>query len=127
MYSTTDNKEKKNIDFFKEIIEKSLFTDRQISIIYNRSIGGQIDKTITSGAYYRQIKQCRNKVESLIYSIILLRLINTLNNGTISIIESLITQLSSLSTNDVNYYNNNILSHDVIDVIDKIVKKSVSI
>lgn len=127
MYSTNSHDRKRNFYLFDKIIEKSLFTNRQISIIYNKSSGGKIHKRISSGAYYRQIKQCRAKIESLLYSILLLRSLNIIDNKTMNIIESVVIQLNSLSENTGDHITSNNIPSDVIDVIDKIIKKSVSI
>jgi len=127
MYSTNDDKRNKNFYLFDKIIEKSLFTNRQISIIYNKSTGGKIHKRISSGAYYRQIKQCRVKIESLLYSVLLLRSLNIIDNKTMNVIESVVIQLNSLSENTENHITSNNIQSDVIDVIDKIIKKSISI
>jgi hypothetical protein len=127
MYSTNGGNRKKNFYLFDKIIEKSLFTNRQISIIYNKSSGGKIHKKISSGAYYRQIKQCRAKIESLLYSVLLLRSLNIIDNKTMNVIESVVIQLNSLSENNENHIRYNDIPTDVIDVIDKIIKKSISI
>jgi hypothetical protein len=127
MYSTNSDNRKKNSYLFDKIIEKSLFTNRQISIIYNKSRGGKIHKRISSGAYYRQIKQCRAKIESLLYSVLLLRSLNIIDNKTMNVIESVVIQLNSLSENSENHITYNNIPSDVIDVIDKIIKKSISI
>ena len=127
MYSTNGSIRKKNFYLFDKIIEKSLFTNRQISIIYNKSSGGKIHKRISSGAYYRQIKQCKAKIESLLYSVLLLRSLNIIDNKTMDVIESVVIQLNSLSENNENDITYNNIPNDVIDVIDKIIKKSISI
>ncbi len=127
MYSTNSDNRKKNFYLFDKIIEKSLFTNRQISIIYNKSSGDKINKRISSGAYYRQIKQCRAKIESLLYSVLLLRSLNIIDNKTMNVIESVVIQLNSLSENSENHITYNNIPSDVIDVIDKIIEKSISI
>ena len=127
MYSTNGSNRKKNFYLFDKIIERSLFTNRQISIIYNKSSGGKIHKRISSGAYYRQIKQCKAKIESLLYSVLLLRSLNIIDNKTMDVIESVVIQLNSLSENNENDITYNNIPNDVIDVIDKIIKKSISI
>ena len=54
-----------------KIIENSLFTNRQIQIIYNIYNNKKRTDNITSGAYYREVKQCRDKIRKLYYTFIL--------------------------------------------------------
>jgi hypothetical protein len=58
---------------FRELIANSLFTEKQISIISKRLQGAARPDNMTSGAYYRQVRQCRDKVRALMYSMILLQ------------------------------------------------------
>ena len=54
---------------YEDIITKSFFTERQIYIISKRLINKNKLEDISSGAYYRQLKQCQDKVISLLYNI----------------------------------------------------------
>ena len=47
---------------YRHIIENSLFTERQLYIISKRLEGTPPIENISSGAYYRQVKQCQDKV-----------------------------------------------------------------
>ncbi|HEY7733314.1 MAG TPA: hypothetical protein VIB07_00815 [Nitrososphaera sp.] len=58
---------------FRELVANSLFTEKQISIISKRLQGAPRPENMTSGAYYRQVGQCRDKVYALLYSMILLQ------------------------------------------------------
>ncbi|HEY8140122.1 MAG TPA: hypothetical protein VIE86_03470 [Nitrososphaera sp.] len=58
---------------FRELVANSLFTEKQISIISKRMQGAARPDNMTSGAYYRQVGQCRDKVHALMYSMILLQ------------------------------------------------------
>jgi len=60
-------------NIIKEIIKKSLFTERQIKIILKHKNLIEIELGITKGAYYRQISQSRDKLLRFFYSVILLR------------------------------------------------------
>ena len=74
-------KQETNFNYiYKNIITKSFFTERQIYIISKRLISKNKLENISSGAYYRQLKQCQDKVISLLYSILLLRSIKLLMN-----------------------------------------------
>ena len=53
----------------KEIIKKSLFTERQIEIILKQKKMLQVEFGVSKGAYYRQRGQVRSKIESLYYTI----------------------------------------------------------
>ena len=57
----------------KEIIKKSLFTERQIEIILKQKKVLQVEFGVSKGAYYRQLGQARSKIESLYYTILLLQ------------------------------------------------------
>ena len=58
---------------FRALVANSLFTEKQISIISKRMQGAARPENMTSGAYYRQVAQCRDKVYALMYSMILLQ------------------------------------------------------
>jgi hypothetical protein len=58
---------------FSRIVANSLFTSKQVSIIFNRLQGGPRPPNITSGAYFRQVKQCQDKVNAVLYSAVLLQ------------------------------------------------------
>jgi hypothetical protein len=76
------------------IIANSLFTERQISIISKRLASQHKLENVSSGAYYRQVKQCRHKLMSLLYSIILLRYIGAIDEQTLFTIEKLANHLT---------------------------------
>ena len=60
-------------NIIRQIIKKSLFTERQIEIILNQKDLQNSKFNISKGAYYRQVGQSRDKLIALFYSIILLR------------------------------------------------------
>lgn len=126
MYSNDKDQGKEDLFIFDEIIEKSLFTKKQISIIYNKLNGVKMDESISSGAYYRQVKQCRNKIYSLLYTILLFKILKLIDDRTFGIIESIVEKLQSLSQEGNNHINDP-LPQDVINVIDRIIKKTLSI
>ena len=92
-------------NFYDEILQKSVFTNRQISIIYKRAINQSKGENISAGAYYRQLKQCRLKIKSVLYSILLLRLYGVLDEQSINTLDKIALQLVVMSqasgTNDV--------------------------
>ena len=48
-------------NILKEIIKKSLFTERQIEIILKSKNLSDVEFTMTKGAYYRQVSQSREQ------------------------------------------------------------------
>ena len=58
---------------FSRVVANSLFTNKQMAIIYNRLQGGARPPDMTSGAYFRQVKQCQDKVQAVLYSAVLLQ------------------------------------------------------
>ena len=87
----------KSNGFFVELQRKSSFTDRQLSIIYNRATKQSPREKISAGAYYRQLKQCRTKIRSLLYSILLLRLWGALDGEAIITLDKIALQLDVMS------------------------------
>ncbi len=56
-----------------QLVANSLFTEKQMSIISKILQGSRRPERMTSGAYYRQVRQCREKVVALLYSAVLLQ------------------------------------------------------
>jgi hypothetical protein len=95
--AAVDNPNSKSNSFYEEFHRKSLFTDRQISIIYNRIIKQSSRENISAGAYYRQVKQCRIKIKSVLYSILLLRLCGALDREAMISLDKIALQLDVMS------------------------------
>ena len=126
MYSTEEKVDLEFNNLLKILIEKNLFTIRQISIIYNKfnNKTSSISKNkLSAGAYYRQIKQCRKKYDQLIYTLVVFRLLNFIDDSTMETIQSIITQLQKISHNEINHNSTQILPDDIIIVIEKIIRK----
>jgi|SoiMethySBSTD1v2_1073268.scaffolds.fasta_scaffold130513_3 hypothetical protein len=126
MYSTQDKVDLEFNNLLKILIEKNLFTIRQISIIYNKfnNKTSSISKNkLSAGAYYRQIKQCRKKYDQLIYTLVVFRLLNFIDDSTMETIQSIITQLQKISHNEINHNSTQIVPDDIIIVIEKIIRK----
>lgn len=126
MYSTENNIGLEFKDLFNALIEKNLFTKKQISIIYNKfnnPISNVSKNNLSAGAYYRQIKQCRKKYDQLIYTLVLFRLLNFIDNSTIETIESIIKQLEKISQHDIHHNSTIMVPNDIIIVIEKIISK----
>ena len=126
MYSTEEKAGLEFNDLLNIFIKKNLFTKKQISIIYNKfnnPISNVSKNNLSAGAYYRQIKQCRKKYDQLIYTLVLFRLLNFIDNSTMETIQSIITLLEKISHNDLNHNSTKIVPNDIIIVIEKIMRK----
>jgi hypothetical protein len=110
-------------DISSYIITNSLFTKRQIDIIYKRLSNFDRPKNMTAGAYYRQIKQCRQKVRRLLYSLLLLRLLNVLDKQTLFAIERIIEQLTVIFNSKSSDISPTFQSASVIFTIDELIKR----
>jgi hypothetical protein len=123
MYSTDIEAGLKFTDLLDLLIEKNLFTKKQISIIYNKINTHVSNNQMSAGAYYRQIKQCRKKYDQLIYTILLFRLLNLIDNNTMDTLELLVKQLDKISRRDLNHNTTEIVHSDIIIVIEEILRK----
>ena len=109
---------------YNQIVANSIFTPRQISIILNQHEDRGRPRNISSGAYYRQVKQCKKKVSSLLYSIILLQSIGILKPDALVTTSKLAEQLSVIFSlnngSDVMLKTN---ERDVMYVINEVIKR----
>ena len=114
----------KSNNLYNEILLKSLFTSRQMSIIYKRAIKQSNQENISAGAYYRQLKQCRLKIKSVLYSVLLLRLCGAIDNEAINTLEKLALQLDVISqvSTDSDIAKNQTIQ-DIIPVVNKLIDK----
>jgi len=88
-------------NIIRQIIKKSLFTERQIEIILNQKDIQKTKFSITKGAYYRQVGQSREKLIALFYSIILLRGLSILLPDDIDVISKLSEQISVINEAEI--------------------------
>jgi hypothetical protein len=108
---------------YTHIIVNSLFTKKQIDIISKRLNNAERPKNMTSGAYYRQIKQCREKVRRLLYSLLLLRSLALIDNQTFLAIERISEQLSVIFGNKSSDISKVFQNRSVIFTIDELIKR----
>lgn len=118
----TNNNNINNL-LLNKFIENSSFTKRQIQIIYKIYNREERLKDISSGAYYREVKQCKDKIRKLCYSIILLNLIGVLNSEQLTTLNSLIHKLDKLKDNHNMHHNS--ASEPVIHIIEKLLDKMI--
>jgi hypothetical protein len=109
---------------YAHLVANSLFTSRQLSIISKKLQGGGATEKISSGAYYRQVKQCRKKITSILYSMILLQSMGIVQLEAPSALSKLAEQLAvifaSENSSDVTTRLN---VEDVISVINEVIKR----
>lgn len=88
-------------NIIRQIIKKSLFTERQIEIISKRRNLGDYQFNITKGAFYRQVGQCKDKLQALYYTWILLRAMDVIRVEDMDVINRLSEQVSVIKNSDV--------------------------
>ena len=116
--------EKSNFNnIIRQIIKKSLFTERQIEIILNQKDLLNSKFTITKGAYYRQVGQSRDKLIALFYSIILLRGLGILLPDDIDVISKLSEQIRVINESDIFPERED----EIINVIDRLIRQACNV
>ncbi len=106
-------------------IANSILTNKQTSIIYNKMLKAKPMNNITSGAYYRQLRQCRDKTRRVVYTLLLLRLLNAIDIQAFSVLDQVNNQLNVIS-NKTDVIDATSLN-DVISLIDNVIRKLVLI
>lgn len=110
-------------NLYAHIVANSLFTPRQLDIISKRLQGGGRAQNISSGAYYRQVKQCRDKVNAVLYSMILLQSTGIVQPEALSAIGRLAEQVGVIFGSESSDVASKLNVSDVISVIDTLVKR----
>ena len=106
------------------IVANSLFTPRQLSIILKQLGGGGKPEKISSGAYYRQVKQCRKKVVSVLYSMMLLQSIGVVQQEAPATLSKLAEQSAVIFASERSSDATPRLNvNDVIPVINEVIKR----
>jgi len=106
----------------KEIIKKSLFTERQIEIILKQKKLLDVEFGVSKGAYYRQLAQSRSKIESVYYTLILLQALGVILTNS-DVISRLAEQVNVMKDGSFTPENED----QIIDVIQKTVKQLVDV
>ena len=107
-------------------VVNSILTEKQTSIIYNKIMKSKPSNKMTSGAYYRQLGQCRIKIRKIVYTLLLLRLLSVLDVGTFSVLDQLNNQLNVMLNKRSDEIDTNILSN-VISLVDDVIAKLILI
>jgi hypothetical protein len=108
-------------NIMKEIIKKSLFTERQVEIILKQKDLIFTDFTISKGAYYRQVSQSREKLAGLYYSFIVLKILGVISPNDIDVISKLSEQVSVIKDGDVFPER----EQEITSIIERVVKQAV--
>jgi hypothetical protein len=111
-------------NLFAHILKNSLFTPRQFDIISQRLHNAGRRENISSGAYYRQLKQCRDKVTAILYSIILLQSTGIVQPDALMSLNRLAEQMSVIfasEDSDISLKEDSI--NGVMSVMDKLMKR----
>lgn len=106
---------------FISIIENSSLTKRQIQIIYNINNKEKRPQNITSGAFYREKRQCKNKLKKIYFSIIVLILLDILKDEHIQTLISIAGKILQLQNNHTEHHGINV--NPVIKIIDELINK----
>ena len=106
----------------REIIKKSLFTERQIEIILKQKKVLDVEFGVSKGAYYRQLAQSRSKIESVYYTIILLQALDVILTNS-DVISRLTEQVNVMKDGDFTPEN----ERQIMDVIQKTVRQLVNL
>jgi len=107
-------------NIIRQIIKKSLFTERQVEIILNQKDLLDTKFSITKGAYYRQVGQSREKLIALFYSIILFRGLGILLPDDIDVISKLSEQISVINEGEIFPER----EEQVTSVIDRLIRQA---
>lgn len=102
-------------ELIEYLIKNSIFTKRQITIIYNRR-GKQRVEGVSRGTYYRMLQQSRNNIKKVLTSLILLEILGLLDNEKKNALDRLMRQLHGLLNSDIDV-------SDVIYIIDEVMKR----
>lgn len=121
--------EKNNLNytvFLNHFIANSIFTEKQTSIIYNKVLKSKPSKNMTSGAYYRQLGQCRTKTMKVVYTLLLLRVLGVVDTKTFSVLDQLNDQLNVMLNRPSDEIDATALGN-VISLINNVINKLVMI
>jgi hypothetical protein len=110
-------------NLYAYLVANSLFTPRQMSIISKKLQGTGRAPNMSAGAYYRQVKQCRDKVNAVLYSMILLQSTGIVQPEALSAISRLAEQLGVIFASEGSDVASRLTVNDVISVIEQLVKR----
>ena len=115
-----ESNEYKFNNIIKEIIKKSLFTERQIEIIRGYKEHSKTEFGISRGAYYRQLGQSKTKLERLYYTMSLLLGLGILDMRDVNVMSKLSKQINEIKNHDVFPER----EQDVITLLDQVINQA---
>jgi hypothetical protein len=121
-----ENSDLNYTSILNHFVVNSILTEKQTSIIYNKIMKSKPSKKMNSGAYYRQLGQCRTKIRKIVYTLLLLRLFSVLDVGTFSVLDQLNNQLNVMLNKRSDEIDTTTLSN-VISLVDDVIAKLVLI
>lgn len=101
-----------------KIMQKSLFTERQIKIILNQRGLLQTTFNVSRGAYYRQQSQVREKLIRFYYTVVLLRGLGILSSRDLNVISKVVEQLSVIKTREMTREE----ERNITDMVEKVLR-----
>lgn len=110
-------------NLFSYLVANSLFTPHQISIISKRLQSSGKPENISSGAYWRQVRQCREKVMAVLYSAILLQSTGVLQPEALSALSRMAEQLGVMFASEGSDVPLQARTADVISVMEQLLKR----
>ena len=105
------------------LINKSLFTKRQIEIITTILDDNKQTLPISRGAYHRQVGQVKAKTEAVMYSVILLHVMGVLPSKGLMAIPVISEQINVIFDSDID----EMYGQQVLDVLEKTIKASMEL
>jgi hypothetical protein len=81
---------------------------------------------MSSGAYYRQLGQCRTKTRKVVYTLLLLQLLGVVDTKTFSVLDQLNNQLNVMLNRPSDEIDTTTLDN-VISLINNVISKLVMI
>lgn len=106
-----------------QLVANSLFTPRQLAIISSHLNRRGRAQNISSGAYYRQVKQCRDKVAGVLYSVLLLQSTGALQPEALATLARLADQMGVILSAEGSDVIDKARLNDVMSVMGTLVKR----
>ncbi len=107
----------------RKIIEKSLFTERQVEILLKTKNIRDVQFGMSRGAYYRQVGQSKEKLAAFYYTAVLLHGLGVLLPDDLDVMSRLAEQVSVIESSDVFPER----SEEVLDVIERVIKQACNV
>ena len=108
-----------NNDILRFLLERSLFTSRQFEMISKRLAGERSPQARSRGAYYRLLKQSRDKMEAVLYGVLLLEGIGFIDEAKREALQRLSRQVLVMRSGDIDEGT----ARDVTRILDEVVRR----